>query len=97
MKGRKNLRLCDTVPECGETDNMSTGVAMKRIKESDNISSGTFSTCNSLSDSEVIRCNRRLLSNSNSEVGKKIWEAISKLGIVSKEGKNDCIKLVEAM
>lgn len=30
-------------------------------------------------------------------MGKKIWEALSKLGVVSREYRSDCIKMVEAL
>ncbi|CAI8598784.1 unnamed protein product [Vicia faba] len=67
------------------------------IREDDSISNGTFPFCNSLIDSEVLRCNRRLLKNEESEVGKKIWDLITKLGAVSRVERVVSIKEVENM
>lgn len=43
------------------------------FKKSDSISNGTFSNYNSLTDSEVLRCNNIVLKNNNSEVRRKVW------------------------
>lgn len=49
-----------------------------------------------MTDSEVIRCNNRI-RNKELEVGGKIWESISKLGIVNRLEERMCIKEIEAM
>lgn len=40
-------------------------------------------TQNSLTDSEVLRCNRRILKEGNLEVGLRVWDLITNLGVVS--------------
>lgn len=49
--------------------------------EEDLISNGTFNPCSSHIDSEVIRCNNRLLAPSKLDVGRKIWRTITRLGV----------------
>ncbi|CAI8615628.1 unnamed protein product [Vicia faba] len=84
---KKNSKSASGSARINDRRNSSLGVASDRNKESDN----------SLTDSEVLRCNNRLLNNSNSEVGKKLWDVISKLGVIIREDKSVSMKLVEAM
>lgn len=48
----------------------------------DSISTGESSFCLSNSESHIIRCKSRLIRKS--EVGLKVWNSISELGVVSK-------------
>lgn len=63
----------------------------------DSISNGEFSLCKSLTDSEVLRCNNRLLKNPNSDVGRKVWNTITKLGVVSRVDTFSNVKIIEDM
>lgn len=58
---------------------------------SEDISISSSHLCNSMTESEVIRCNRRIVRK-DSEVGRKLWESISKLGVVSRAEEGLCIK-----
>lgn len=51
--------------------------------DSEDISSSSSHLGNYMTESEVIRCNRRIMRK-DSEVGSKLWEYISKLGVVSR-------------
>lgn len=51
----------------------------------------------SLTDSEVMRCNYRIINSGNSEVGRRVWESILNLGIISRVDPGMSVKLVEAM
>lgn len=64
--------------------------------EGDNISNGMF-PCLSHTDSEVMRCNNKILNPSKSEVGRKIWNSIARLGVVSGVDGISSINLVEDM
>lgn len=45
----------------------------------------------------MLRCNRRLLKDENLDVGKRIWNSISNLGVVSLVDREANIKIVEKM
>lgn len=49
--------------------------------EEDPISNGTLTHYFSYTNSEVIRCNHRLLVSKKLEVGIKIWNSISRMGV----------------
>lgn len=56
-----------------------------------------LSLSHSLTDSEVVRCNNRIVKNSKSEVGKKVWDVITLLGVVSNEHRDANINFFENM
>lgn len=49
--------------------------------EDESISNSMFNPCLFHTDSEVNRCNNRLLGPSNSNLGKKVWNSITRLGV----------------
>lgn len=66
----------------------------QRVLEEENISSGTF-PCLSHTDSEVQRCNTRILNHSDSGVSRKIWNSIARLGVVSGINDSSSINQIE--
>lgn len=63
----------------------------------DQISNSEFSKNLSFSDSDVIRCNSRIIKNHNSGIGRSVWNSISKMGVVSCKDDKTNIKLLEEM
>lgn len=59
--------------------------------------SGESISCPSLTDTEIMRCDHRLINCDNSDVGRRVWESISNLGVVSKVETSMTVKLFEAM
>lgn len=65
--------------------------------EEDSISKGTFTPCFSRTNFEVTRCNHRLLASSKSDVGRKVWKSIVRLGVSFGGSKTSGIEMVERM
>lgn len=72
------------------------GSFLPPFPEHEDISNCSSHLGNSMTNSKVVRCNN-MIRNKDSEVGGKIWETISNLGIVSRLEERLCIKEVEAM
>lgn len=66
-------------------------------KEGAQQSYGESISCYSLTDSEVMRCNHRIRNCENSDLGRRIWDSISNLGVVGTEEIGVSVKLVEAL
>lgn len=60
-------------------------------------SAGTMLCEASITDSDMINCNHRILENTDSMVGEKLWAAISKIGIVPIGEVRDQIFIIEEM
>lgn len=107
-KKKKSIQECEEVfvpkqSRLFSIEPISDCVSIRKIEgeasmeNEDSISNGMFTPCNSLTDSEVMRCNSRILKATNSEVGRKIWDSVLKLGVVSGEEEGACIKRLEEM
>lgn len=75
------------------------GVIVKKHTEGEDCSSflGESSSYKSLTDSKVTRCNRGIINSENSEVGMRVWESISNLGVISRVDIGMSVKLVKEM
>lgn len=68
-------------PKNFQSQNFAIKEAAVDDSNEDQISNGMFNPCLSHTDSEVTRCNHRLLGPAKSEVGRKIRNSTSRLGV----------------
>lgn len=77
-------------------DKASTIISVRQktcLEEEDRFYGGSILWCNSISDSDV-RQRNRFWDNMESNVGEKVWKAISMLGIVTKDKAKDYRKKI---
>lgn len=67
------------------------------LEGDDSYSAGIILCCNPALDSDVRHCNFIFWDNLESNVGKKVWNVISNLGVVSKDNNKDYSKKIAEM
>lgn len=77
--------------------NMGSSSAVILEATGDSISNSAYFPCSSHIDSKVIRCNNRLLVAAKSDVGRKVWNSISRLGVTYEGDDNISINMLERM
>lgn len=91
---RKNVKKCLVeTAKCQEEMN-KTSISQKDGQQQ---FSGESISSHSLTDSGILRCNLRLVNSDNSDVGRRVWDSISNLGVVGREEVRMSVKLIEAM
>ncbi|KAI5397407.1 hypothetical protein KIW84_063282 [Lathyrus oleraceus] len=65
-----------------------------RLEGADSYSVGTILCCDPTSDSDVRHCNFRFWENLDSNIGDKVWNGISNLGVVAMDKKKDYSKKI---
>lgn len=74
-----------------------TSYGGKGQREGNQTFSGEYISSHSYTDSETMRCNRRIRNAESSDLGSRIWDSIAKLGVVEKDEVGMSAKLVEAL
>lgn len=65
-----------------------------RLEGADSYLVGTILCCDPTSDSDVRHCNSRFWENLDSNIGDKVWNEISNLGVVAMDKKKDYSKKI---
>lgn len=71
--------------------------ALQPVQEDGVQNSGESISCYSLTDSEVVSYNHRIINCDNYDMSRRMWESISNLGVKGKDEIGMSVKLVEAL